>query len=356
MALINRRRRPRYLSLGLADPQITVPETAYAEVREKNRRSLVGRVVGPEIKRQDLYSLIDKLPLEWFLDESKCRGRLIGGGKFQFVFERDRDLEMVLWSGPYTFNGWLVVLEKWEDEPGPGFLKSVPMWLKIRGIPVQYISDGTIREIASSMGEVTEVELDDEMFDLRYVRARVNVAVYTTRLCFKKVVRFDTGEVKIVSFGYEDIGRSKAKFKFCRNCGALNHLTRSCSVPWVDVPDPYGRALSPPPHESCSSDGSNENNGEGGTLELLLGPADASDDVVHDLPNVDGEQQQKDLGGVEEADGTQVQSDMVGTSPEGSKRKFDATGEADDNLEKRLRGSADASESLGVNLKPLQEE
>ncbi|XP_010466789.1 PREDICTED: uncharacterized protein LOC104746938 [Camelina sativa] len=353
MALNNRRRKPRYLALGLADEPITVPETAYAEVREKTRLSLVGRVVVTP-RRQDLYSLIDKLPQEWPIDSSKCRGRLIGGGKFQFLFERERDLEMVLWSGPYHFNRSLVVLDKWQDKPGPQFLKQVPMWLKIRGIPVQYLSDGTVREIASSMGEVMEVELDDTMFDLRTVRARVNVSVDTTRLCFKKVVRFDSGEVKIVSLRYEDIAMSRARFKFCCNCGALNHLTSSCSVPWVDVPDPYDRSLSPPPHESSISDGSAENNGESGTKEQLE-LADASADVVQDLPNGDGEQQQQQ--GVEEARATQVQSEMVGTSSEGSKRKFDATEQTDDNLEKRLRGSADdASEGLGVNLKPLQEE
>lgn len=349
MALIYRRRTQRFLALGLADPPIVVPETAYAEVREKNRRSLVGRVLSP--RRQDLYPLIDSLRTEWGVEASKCHGRLIGGGKFQFLFETERDLEMVLWSGPYTFNGWLVVLQKWEDEQGPEFLKSVPMWLTIRGIPIQYLSDATIREIASSMGEVMEVELDDAMFDFRSVRARVNVSV-DTRLCFKKVVRFDSGEVKIVSLRYENIGGSKALFKFCCNCGAMNHLVRSCSVPWVDVPDPNDRSLSPPPHES---DGSAENNGEGGISDLLE-LADTSVDVVQDLPNGDGEQQQQDLGGVEEGNASQVQSEMVGTSSEGSKRKFDAAEQADDNPEKRLRGSTDASEGLGDNLKPLQEE
>ncbi|XP_019096841.1 PREDICTED: uncharacterized protein LOC104767820 [Camelina sativa] len=209
------------------------------------------------------------------------------------------------------------------------------------------------------MGEVMEVELDDTMFDLRTVRARVNVSVDTTRLCFKKVVRFDSGRVKIVTLRYEDIARSRARFKFCCNCGALNHLTSSCSVPWVDVPDPYDRSLSPPPHESSISDGSAENNGESGTKEQLQ-LADASADVVQDLPNGDGEQQQQQQQGVdvvEDARATQVQSEMVGTSSGGSKRKFDATEQTDDNLEKRLRGSADdASEGLGVNPKPLQEE
>lgn len=361
MALNNPRRTPRYLALGLSDEQIAVPETAYAEVREKNRQSLVCRVLSP--RRQDLYSVIDKLRLEWCLTESECHGRIIGGGKFQFVFEKERDLEMVLWSGPYTFNGWLVVLQKWEDEQGPEFLKSVPMWLKIRGIPIQYLCDGTVREIASSMGEVMEVELDDAMVDLSSVRARVNVCV-DTRLCFKKVARFDTGEVKIVSFRYEDIGCSKARFKFCFNCGAMNHLARNCSVPWVDVPDPYERDLSPPPHEA-SFDGSAENNGEGGMLEQVEA-ADASADVVQDLPVGDGEeeQQQQGLDGVEEVHTTQVQSEMVGTSSEGSKRKFDSAEQGDDNPEKRLRGSTDATEGgstdategLGVSLKPVQEE
>ncbi|KAL9292540.1 putative transcription factor interactor and regulator CCHC(Zn) family [Arabidopsis thaliana] len=369
MALNNPRRTRRYLALGLADEPIAVPETVYAQVREKKRQSLVCRVLSP--RRQDLYSVIDKLRLEWCLGGYECHGRIIGGGKCQFVFEKERDLEM-----------------KWEDEQGPEFLKSVPMWLKIRGIPIQYLCDGTVREIASSMGEVMEVELDDGMVDLSSVRARVNVCV-DTRLCFKKVARFDSGEVKIVSFRYEDIGMSKARFKFCFNCGDMNHLARNCLIPWVDVPDPYERSLSPPPHES-NSDGSAEGNcGDGGTssgtLELLE-LVDAVQDfpvgdgeqlelagVVQDLPVGDGEQQQQGLDGVEEANATQVDSEMVGISSEGSKRKFDAVEQGDENPEKRLRGITDATEGgstdatqggstdateegLGVSLKPLQGE
>ncbi|ESQ37233.1 hypothetical protein EUTSA_v10002589mg [Eutrema salsugineum] len=355
MALNNRRRATsRHLALGLADPQIVVPGTAYAEATETNRRSLVGRVLGP--RKPDLYSVIQTLPHEWNAAGSRSRGRVIGGGKFQFVFERDRDLEMVLWSGPYTHNGWLVVLQQWEDEPGPEFLQSVPMWLRIRGIPIRYVCEGTIREIVSSMGEVMEIDLDDKTVDLRSVRVRVNVSV-DTKLCFKKVVRFESGETKIVKLRYEDVAWNTSRFRFCRNCGDLNHLAKSCSHVWVDVPDPLERALSPPPPDA-SFDGSAENNGGNGTLtwEEKLEQVDGSSDAVQDLPDGDLEQKQQGLDGVQEADDKQVKSEIGGTSSEGSKRKFEAVEEADDILEKRIRGSSDATEGLGVNLKPLGEE
>ncbi|ESQ45968.1 hypothetical protein EUTSA_v10011070mg [Eutrema salsugineum] len=156
---------------------------------------------------------------------------------------------MVLWSGPYTHNGWLVVLQHWEDEPGPDFLQSVPMWLRIRGILFRYLCEGTIREIVSSMGDVMEIDLDDKTVDLRSVRVRVNVSVIT-KLCFKKVVRFESGETKIVKLRYEDVAWNTSRFRFCHNCGDLNHLAKSCSHVWVDVPDPLERALSPPPPDA----------------------------------------------------------------------------------------------------------
>ncbi|KFK39706.1 hypothetical protein AALP_AA3G278000 [Arabis alpina] len=362
MALNNRRRAPRHLALGLADPHIAIPEAVYDEASETNRRSLVGRVLSP--KKQDLYSVIQRLPHEWNVRESRCHGRIIGSRKFQFVFDEERDLEMVLWSGPYTFNGWLVVLQKWEDEPGPDFLQSIPMWVRIRGIPIRYLCDGTIREIVSYMGEVMEVELDDKTFDLRSVRVRVRVDVSVdTRLCFKKVVRFGSIETRIVSLRYEDIAWNTVRFKFCRNCGALNHLKKSCTRAWVDVPDPNDRSLSPPPPDATTSDGSAENNGEGGNDVEQLEPA--ADVAVQDLPGgdeqqqqgVDGdEQQQQGVDGVEEAKVKQVESEMVGTSSEGSKRKFEAVEKVDDVREKRIRSSSDATEDLGVNLKPLEEE
>ncbi|KAH0903765.1 hypothetical protein HID58_043268 [Brassica napus] len=227
MALNNQRRATRHLALGLADPQIIVPETAYAEAQQNNRRSLIGRVLSP--RRVDLHGLLDRLPLDWHADKSRLRGRIIGGGKFQFLFETERDLEMVLWS---------------------------------------------------------------------------------------------------------------ARFRFCRNCGDLKHLKKSCTRNWVDVPDPNERALSPPPPDA-SFDGSAENNGErgtsSGTLEGELEPA-----------GEDGEYQQtQGLDGVDGGDGKQVQSEMVGTSAEGSKRKFEAVEDDDGVLEKKIRGSSNETEPLG---------
>ncbi|KAG5415396.1 hypothetical protein IGI04_002963 [Brassica rapa subsp. trilocularis] len=251
MALNNQRRAPRHLALGLADPQIIVPETAYAEAQQNNRRSLIGRVLSP--RRVDLHGLLDRLPLDWHADRSRLRGRIIGGGKFQFL------------------------------------------------------------------------------------------------LCYKKVVRFESGEVKVVSLSYEDIACNTARFRFCRNCGGLKHLKKSCTLVWVDVPDPNERALSPPPPDA-SFDGSAEDNGErgtsSGTLEGELEPA--GEDVEH--------QQTQGLDGVDGGEGKQVQSEMVGTSAEGSKRKFEAVEEDDGVLEKRIRGSSNETEGLGVNPKPLGEE
>lgn len=231
-----------------------------------------------------------------------------------------------------------MVLQRWEDEPGLDFLKSIPMWVKIRGIPVRYLSEGTVREVVAGMGEVMEIELDDKTFDVRFVRVRVDVSV-EARLCFKKVVRFESGEVKVVSLRYEDVACNTARFRFCRNCGGLKHLKKSCTSVWVDVPDPNERALSPPPPDA-SFDGSADNNGERGTLEEQVEPE--GEDVKQQQPHG--------------LDGRQVQSEMVGTSAQGCKRKFEAVEEADGVLVKRVRGSSDETEGLGVNPESLGEE
>ncbi|KAF3603573.1 hypothetical protein F2Q69_00037107 [Brassica cretica] len=215
------------------------------------------------------------------------------------------------------------------------------MWVKIRGILVRYLSEGTVREIVKGMGEVMEVELDDKTFDVRFVRVRVDVSV-ETRLCFKKVVRFESGEVKVVSLSYEDIACNTARFRFCRNCGDLKHLKKSCTRVWVDVPDPNECALSPPPPDA-SFDGTAENNGErgtsSGTLEGELEPA-----------GEDGEYQQtQGLDGVDGGDGKQVQSEMVGTSAEGSKRKFEAVEDDNGLLEKRFEEALTKQNHLEKN-------
>lgn len=78
MALNNPRRTRRYLALGLADEPIAVPETVYAQVREKNRQSLVCRVLSP--RRQDLYSVIDNSVLSGVSEDMNVMDALSAAG------------------------------------------------------------------------------------------------------------------------------------------------------------------------------------------------------------------------------------------------------------------------------------
>ena len=146
--------------------------------------------------------------------EGRARGLNLGNGRFQFDFDKEEDLIMVLNKRPCHFNHWIFALERWEPFTSDNFPNTVPFWIKVTGIPVHYWNDQTFDEIAKALGK--RVAIDSR-------NARMQVSIDAEKpLQFERRVGFPNGDVGRVYLEYEGL------IRHCFACNRIAHDVYSC--------------------------------------------------------------------------------------------------------------------------------
>ena len=85
----------RRLELDLEEEIIRIPECDLTEVSERFKRTLIGRVL--HNGGRSIEAMISMLPRAriWNV-QGRARGTNLGNGRFQFDFDKEEDLNMVL--------------------------------------------------------------------------------------------------------------------------------------------------------------------------------------------------------------------------------------------------------------------
>ncbi|KAL9285719.1 hypothetical protein AtEden1_Chr4g0277351 [Arabidopsis thaliana] len=154
---------------------------------ERNSCRIIGRFLNPSHQRMSNWIL--DMPRIW-----RIYSRVHGD-----------DLLEILKTGVWTQDEWCVVMNRWVEKPPEEYLMFLPIWIRLRNIPVNYYTKETIKEIIECLGEVLNVELDlDKSQAQDYVRVQVLFDVRNPLQNFKDV-QVPTGEVCSVTFDYERI-------------------------------------------------------------------------------------------------------------------------------------------------------
>lgn len=146
--------------------------------------------------------------------------RPLSTNKFLFQFFHWKDVEKVLNGRPWCFDQWLLALQEMpkDIQPSDISIKFSPFWVRILNLPFGYRSEQQIKALASSIGEVLEVE--DDMLDIEaFRRVRVLLDISKPLRRFIKV-RTHGDTVVTLSLKYERL----PYFYFL--CGFLNHTDR----------------------------------------------------------------------------------------------------------------------------------
>ncbi|XP_010474122.1 PREDICTED: uncharacterized protein At4g02000-like [Camelina sativa] len=108
--------------------------------------------------------------------------------------------------------------------------------VQIRGIPLPYISEETVKFISKTLGEFVELDFNEETTSqISFIRVKIAIGI-TDRLRFSRRVCFESGEGALIGFEYEKLKQ------ICTNCSRINHDSSHCPylVPPVyqeDVPN-----------------------------------------------------------------------------------------------------------------------
>ena len=87
----------------------------------------------------------------------------------------------------------------------------------MRGIPLIYVCEETVMEIAQELGEIVHLDFHEATTtQIAYIRVRVRFGI-TDRLRFFQRIIFDSGETATIRFQYERLRR------ICSSCFRITH-------------------------------------------------------------------------------------------------------------------------------------
>ena len=103
---------------------LTLPDSPRFRVYDQNSLSILGRLLNPDC--QSMARMIEYMPTAWRVYD-RVRGIALSKDRFQFIFQREEDLETVLKDRPWSYNHWAMALERWTDSPPENFLYSMEL-------------------------------------------------------------------------------------------------------------------------------------------------------------------------------------------------------------------------------------
>ncbi|KAL2235707.1 UNVERIFIED_CONTAM: hypothetical protein Sindi_1302900 [Sesamum indicum] len=149
-------------------------------------------------------------------------------GFFFLQFKSVADMEDVIEGGPWLFQGQPIVLQKWE--PGMVLRKQqhtqVPVWLKLRHLPVEFWTEEGLSTVASGVGKPLYPDAITRACT-RLDFARVCVMVDVTSNLPKHIIIMNPDEDGGVSPCKVDVEYEWLPQK-CNNCMTLGHSAKDC--------------------------------------------------------------------------------------------------------------------------------
>ncbi|KAL6269337.1 hypothetical protein ACE6H2_026248 [Prunus campanulata] len=202
--------------------------------------------------------------------------------RFLFVFSNAGDVRRILEGGPWTFGGDLLVLA---EVPGLATPASIPLqtqafWVRIHGLPFQFMTRIMGEELGGTLGTVLTVNCDRHgtcMGDYLRVRVVLDISLPLRRglqVCLPSPVG---SEVLWLLLQYERLP------SHCVLCGLLDHKSRACASykgatiddfkspfgSWLRAENlPLGTVVGQPQHYGlANSPASSESSPKGRTVE-----------------------------------------------------------------------------------------
>ncbi|XP_009766307.1 uncharacterized protein [Nicotiana sylvestris] len=144
-------------------------------------------------------------------------------GYYIAKFDTIGDLKDILYGGPYTINGRLMVLKQWtpEFDIKAEVLMEIPLWVTIPNLPMSYWGNKTLSKLASAIGKpLFADECITKQIRISYARILVEANV-TKKLPTEVTLQETSGKQIQLQVEYE------WKPKYCINCMEIGY---DCTV------------------------------------------------------------------------------------------------------------------------------
>ncbi|KAK4382247.1 hypothetical protein Sango_2890500 [Sesamum angolense] len=214
-----------YVNPSIQNGEIVVRPSIDDVVREGSRR-WDNTAVGYFLGRKPYYYHLNEYVRSVWPDVKTVTAT--SNGFYFFQFKTEIAMEEVIEGGPWLFQGQPIVLQRWE--PGMVLRKhkhtQVPVWIRLRHLPVEFWTDDGLRTVASGVGRpLYQDTITRACTRLDFARVCVMLDISSTlpKHLIIMMPREDGTEVPCkVEVGYEWVPPK------CKNCMSLGYSTSAC--------------------------------------------------------------------------------------------------------------------------------
>jgi hypothetical protein len=240
----------RWENFSLADDEdeaVKVQATDFQEVTNWGRDCVIGKLVTDWYVSME--SVKNGLQRGW-KSKGKLKFKVLGENLFIIEFEFEQDKKRVLEGRPWDFEGFLFLVEDYDDRTTPANIKfdRASFWIRMFKLPLGCMGREVGRKIGATVGVVEAVDADARGVAWgEYLRVKISLDL-SKPLARGRKINLE-GTPIWIPFKYEKLP------KFCFQCGVICHGPEGCTKrsemknqndtnqfrPWLRVPSPPRR-------------------------------------------------------------------------------------------------------------------
>jgi hypothetical protein len=233
----------RNLSLTEAeDEEMEVLQEAMNGTVSRGTFCLVGKMIADRYVSKET---IKYFLLRWWTPQGKITLKVLGENLFIIEFEKVEDKYQVLEWRPWVFDGNLFSVADFDGVAQLSTIEfeKVALWVRMLNLPLACMNAEIGKMIGSSIGQVEEVDTDEDGVGWgKFLRVRIRVDL-TKPLMRGKRLKVQ-GVSMWIDFQYERLPR------FCFSCGVVQHGPTGCkkrfNPPSQGGDEEYGQWLRAP--------------------------------------------------------------------------------------------------------------
>ncbi|CAI9108192.1 OLC1v1007741C1 [Oldenlandia corymbosa var. corymbosa] len=151
------------------------------------------------------------------------------GNAYLFKFRSKEYMLMALHNSSYLIDGAMLVLSRWYSKTPLRrvYINSILIWVRLYGLPSEYLILDAGRDVASILGEVLDIKSDE--FDIQensYLQVRVRINPHDP---LKSDFFLDLDLGNDDNIVWIDV-QCERMHKFCRRCGVIEHPIKRCEI------------------------------------------------------------------------------------------------------------------------------
>ncbi|GAV73234.1 DUF4283 domain-containing protein/zf-CCHC_4 domain-containing protein, partial [Cephalotus follicularis] len=201
-------------------PRAKPPSVVAVKGAQVWENSLAAFLVGKKLPGKNVKGVLER---KWN-QVGQFSFHVVGNGVFTVKFDNGQARDWVLDNGPWDIWGYHLAMRKWSKDMSLALedCKSIPIWVKLSRVPVQYWTKLGFSYIASVLGKPLHMDANTtNRYALSFARVCIDMEA-SSSFSDSIVLELDDGSTTTIGVEYPWLPTS------CTLCKVFDHSNRTC--------------------------------------------------------------------------------------------------------------------------------